>query len=516
MDRKQWKRDAKKNFKRNYWRSFAVCFIVTLLVGGTLLTVVRENRDFTLPETLPLHTIDGKSNSDIVNEFVNGVSNEQFSVRQTNGVIGSLFDNVSKSGSFVFGILNACNQFLFQDRIVAGIIIIIGVCISLLYWIFVSKVLEVGQCRFFLENRLYEKTKIGRFILPYRVRKSIPVSLAMLRKNIYQILWSFTIIGGPIKFYSYRMVPYLLAENPTLSGKQAISLSIQMTRGHKMELFLTDLSFIGYYILGALTFNLFHLFFTKPYHEATKAEYYMTLRALVMNQEEFFGVFCDFYLDHNEEGLFEYPENRYFLKQHESRNILKHLDYNRTYSLTSYILLFFAFSILGWLWEVSITLFGEGVFVNRGTLYGPWLPIYGSGGVIVLYFLRNVRDRPGLTFFLTMFFCGIIEYGTAFYLETFKHMRWWDYTGFFLNIQGRVCLEGVLFFGIGGLALIYVLAPYLDHIFSKWDPLFKKYLCVFLLFVIACDFACSSKSPNQGEGITTDIVQSSLIHLTNS
>ncbi len=163
--------------------------------------------------------------------------------------------------------------------------------------------------------------------------------------------------------------------------------------------------------------------------------------------------------------------------------------------------------MMGWIWEVCLTLFSEGIFVNRGALFGPWLPIYGSGGVLILFLLQKVRNRPGITFILTMLICGIVEYGTALYLETFKHLKWWDYTGYFFNIHGRVCLEGLLFFGIGGLAFIYILAPFLVNIFRKWNSKLVKILCVFLVCFLICDFLYSSKHPNTGNGITSELVE---------
>ena len=504
MNRRELKQKAKKNFKQNYWKCFWVCFIVLLLTGGTLINTYRDVKEFDSHSIQTLNSLEGKSNSEIVNEFVQGVTHAEVSISNNDGVIGNVVDNVTKSGSFVFGILNALNQFLFQDHIFAGIIIVIGIFLGVFYWIFIAKVVEVGRCRFFLENRLYSKTKMGRIIHPYRVFKSINVSLAMLQRSIYQFLWCLTIVGGPIQFYSYRMVPYLLAEDPSLKGKEAIQKSKQMMKGHRFELFLLDCSFLFHIILGILTLNLFNLFYTNLYMEATCAEYYMYLRKLWKDKISF----PDQYLENNSEELIEYPEQCYFLPHHESRNILKRLDYNQKYSISSYLLFFFAFSFLGWIWEVSLTLFSEGVFVNRGVYYGPWLPIYGSGGVLILFCLQKFRDRPGFTFFLIMLLCGILEYGTAFYLETFKGMKWWDYTGYFLNLHGRICLEGLLFFGIGGLAFIYFLAPFLNHYFKKWTSKFCNLLCLSLLLIFFCDFVYCSIHPNQGDGITSSIVSS--------
>lgn len=505
MQRKVWKNRARNIIQKRYWRSFFVCFLVTLLTGGTILFQLRNTNEMNFQNRLPMNAIEGKTNSDIVNEFVRGVSEQNFAITQQDGFIGNILNNVSNSGSFIFGILNATNQFLFQDHIVAGIIIIVGVLLSILYWIFIAKVLEVGRARFFLENRVFEKTKISRILLPFKVRKNFHVAFVMLQKNIYQFLWVLTIFGGPIKFYMYRLVPYLLAENPTLSCKEVISLSQSMMQGHKWEAFLLDMSFFGWGILGIFTLNITNIFYTNLYMEATLAEYYLYLRNTYLDHHTC-PVLLDTYLE-NKEEMDEYPEEKYLFKEYESYQILKKFDYNRKYSFTSYILLFFAFAMLGWIWEVCLYLFSEGEFVNRGALFGPWLPIYGSGGVLILFLLQKIRNRPLLSFGLTMLICGIVEYGTAFYLETFKHLKWWDYTGYFLNIHGRICLEGLLFFGIGGLAFIYILGPLFDNFFQKWNSKFRQVLCIVLVLLIGCDFIYSSKHPNTGNGITTEILE---------
>lgn len=506
MNRKKLKIQAKQVLKRNYWRCFAVSFVVTLLIGGTILLRFHETNYGSSDEVFSITHMEGKTNSDIVNEFVHKATDGEIIWKQNAGFVGTIIDNVSRSGSFLFGILNATNQFLFQDRILAGIIIITGVIISILYWIFVASVLEVGRVRFFLENRLYEKTKMGRILLPFRIRKNFSIALVMTYKKIVEILWMFTIIGGFIKHYAYYLVPYLLAENPELSRKEVLTYSSNMMKGYKWNAFWMDVSFIGWDLLGLLTFNLSNLFYSNIYKEASRAEFYMTCRTLALKQKIISSLIVpDLFLAENRMNVAEYPEQKYFLEEHESRKFLRSLNYNRHYSWNSYILLFFAFSMLGWIWEVCLTLFAEGIFVNRGALFGPWLPIYGSGGVLILFLLRKVRNRPFLTFFLTMLICGIVEYGTAFYLETFKHLKWWDYTGYFLNIHGRVCLEGLVFFGIGGLAFIYILAPFLDQFFQKWNSTMKIIICLILVLLIAIDFIYSGRHPNTGVGVTTPL-----------
>jgi hypothetical protein len=90
--------------------------------------------------------------------------------------------------------------------------------------------------------------------------------------------------------------------------------------------------------------------------------------------------------------------------------------------------------------------------------------------VIILVLLKKLREKPALEFVAAMVLCGCLEYFSSWYLEmTHDGQRWWDYTGYFLNINGRICAEGLLTFGLGGLAIVYLLAPALDNLLSRID-----------------------------------------------
>lgn len=179
------------------------------------------------------------------------------------------------------------------------------------------------------------------------------------------------------------------------------------------------------------------------------------------------------------------------------------LSYQTDYSVSSLILMFFTFSFAGWLWEVGLHLVVDGMFFNRGFMTGPWLPIYGTGGVLILVLLKRWRSRPLLSFGLILLLCGTVEYFAGFFLETLFGVRWWNYSGMLFQIQGRVCLEGLLLFGAGGLFIIYIAAPVLNGRFQRLSELQKNVLCGALLLIFLLDLACSFLSPNMGFGITS-------------
>ena len=95
--------------------------------------------------------------------------------------------------------------------------------------------------------------------------------------EIYQLLWNLTIVGGIIKKYSYKMIMYIIAENPQISSKDAIRISREMMDGNKLRAFLLDLSFIGWNILQYITFGLAGIY-VSPYYTATEVELYAFLR----------------------------------------------------------------------------------------------------------------------------------------------------------------------------------------------------------------------------------------------
>ena len=165
--------------------------------------------------------------------------------------------------------------------------------------------------------------------------------------------------------------------------------------------------------------------------------------------------------------------------------------------------MFFTLSFVGWVWEVSLHLITDGTFVNRGVLHGPWLPIYGCGGVMILLLLNAFRKKPMLEFLLAIVLCGCVEYFTSLYLEIVHDgTRWWDYTGYFLNLHGRICAEGLLVFGVGGMAIVYVLAPFLDELFRKIPMKIMIIAAVILTGIFAADQVYSAEHPNEGKGIT--------------
>lgn len=167
-----------------------------------------------------------------------------------------------------------------------------------------------------------------------------------------------------------------------------------------------------------------------------------------------------------------------------------------------YILYFFLVSFVGWLWEVGLYLVTEQVFINRGAFYGPYLPIYGAGGVLLWLMLQSFHRKKSVTFLLSMVLCSVLEYATGIFLEWKWGMRWWDYSGQFMNLNGHICLLGAVGFGLGGTLLNCYLMPSYMRLYHKISARWRKILCTILLVLFAVDLVWCLVSPNTGENIT--------------
>ena len=227
LNRQQVKEQAKLIMKRNYWKMFVVTLLTGILTGGKT-TIIERVQDF--------------------------ASN-----------------NLSYDAQPIFYSSNF--QYIFYSFI--SIASILGI----LYTIFIGNVIVVGKSRYFIKNHDVNP-ELGEIFSGFK-GNYLNVVKIMFLMNLKILLWLFLfIVPGFIKAYEYSMIPYLLAENPNLSADEAFSLSKQMTTGQKMDLFVLDLSFLGWIILGLICCGI-GILFVLPYPEATNAEVYLILKESV-------------------------------------------------------------------------------------------------------------------------------------------------------------------------------------------------------------------------------------------
>jgi len=228
-NRKDLKEKAKAAFKANYWKSVVVSIIFILVGGGAGL--------FTL------------------NYGNNTPAGQDFSAQVS-----------AMSASEIITIILA----------VIGAVAFVGAVTSIIK-IFLLNPLMVGCQKFFRENAEFpaEMDELASGFKP----KYGNVVLTMFIKDIFLALWSLLfVIPGIVKSYSYRMVPYIIADNPENSATEAITKSRDMMRGHKWNAFVLDLSFIGWLILSGITCGILGIFYVFPYVFETDAELYLALK----------------------------------------------------------------------------------------------------------------------------------------------------------------------------------------------------------------------------------------------
>lgn len=149
-----------------------------------------------------------------------------------------------------------------------------------------------------------------------------------------------------------------------------------------------------------------------------------------------------------------------------------------------WILIFLIGSLIGWIYEEIFYYVTENTISNRGFFYGPYLPVYGVGSVILMMTLKKIKKYPILIFILSMLITGIVEYITGYVMYAIYKRVWWDYTGLFLNIDGYVCFRSVFTFAIGTIGLMYFIEPYLNKFTKKYSKASHITSLLFLIMFI--------------------------------
>ena len=583
--RKEIKKSARRNLKHHY-PIFVVACVIAAFIGTEFTSTFNISENKILPETTIKESekvdqavkdaLKGetekskKATKEIKEEIIEKDKKNQNKVLGRSRGVFAMIVNAFSTGSIYVNFIVGMNSIIGHPNITSIILIGCSLLISFLIWIFLINMYQVISRRIFLEGRVYKKVPMQRFLFLLRIKSWTRTSWTMFVTSAFYSLWCLTLVGIFVKRYSYILVPYIVAENPKIKTLDAINLSRKMMDGHKWECFKLEMSYIGWVILGGLTFGLTEILYSNPYRVATITEYYANLRRLgkekkipgieKLNDEylyekapkdkleaeyedvinglkksqeklektkgikrvlaDFLGISLSDTKEREKEEQEEikkerleiykniiqgkeYPMRLFSIPEKHQRKKLDTLNYTRRYSIWSLLALFFIASIIGWSFEVIMHIIEHGEFVKRGVLQGPWLPIYGYGCLLILTILHKFRKKPLQEFILIIVLCGLVEYFTAVYLEyVFNGTKWWDYSGYFLNIQGRVCAEGLLVFGIGGIILVYILAPLIDNVLQKINPKKLAIICCSLLCLFIFDHIYSHYHPNEGKGIT--------------
>ena len=155
-----------------------------------------------------------------------------------------------------------------------------------------------------------------------------------------------------------------------------------------------------------------------------------------------------------------------------------------------YFLLFITYSFIGWIIEIIDRFKVNKKIVNRGFLIGPYIPIYGSCAIVMVLLLHSVKS-PTILFLSCILIASIGEYLTSYIMEKVFHARWWDYSDYKFNLNGRISLINCLGFGVLGFILIKYLNNFLYNIYSNFSIITINILFYTLITIFIIDLIVS-------------------------
>lgn len=174
------------------------------------------------------------------------------------------------------------------------------------------------------------------------------------------------------------------------------------------------------------------------------------------------------------------------------------VDVNKKFEkLSYYACCFFVCSVIGWIYEVLFELSRGSGFINRGFLYGCYLPIYGFGTLLLYLTLNKIKENkvklgslsitPLVIFVLAILITTTLEYIVSWEMEMLFNQRWWDYSYEKYNLHGRIFLQNSILFGVMGIAYLYWIEPLFAKIFSKVKNNILNYVAMAIVSVMVID-----------------------------
>ena len=336
---KEIKSKARQNVAKNYWSGVVVCFILALFFGEFIYSSYaitayrRQATEYVANLNKSAVKVYKMNNSEYLNALLMGdelinvyeqygiklyseeakfsenlpdkVQDElikkitdYYSSHKLNTVIAAGVNLTSLQNTYTLQ-LAAGTKSLFNPRTFKwGVIVLATALIGILFSCFVGNPIKIGKARFFTESISYKDTSATRLIFIYRQGYIFKPVIIMAIRSVIMMLSLITIVLFPIAYYCLKMVPYILAENPTIGVKDAFKLSYQLMKGNKFRAFLLDLSFIGWYVLSFITLGIVGLFYTNSYTSFAEAELYFALRKnVISNEVGIYKLLCDKYLD---------------------------------------------------------------------------------------------------------------------------------------------------------------------------------------------------------------------------
>lgn len=268
FSRKECKKNAKGVLKKQYF----MALIMSLILCFAGATAYQSNSS---------GSGDGGADTTPAREYSLNIPTDQYGLPAASFTVN---DFLSSSGitNPVVNQLVGNMSFITFSVVFVGILLTV-IVLSLLLRFFLGYQLEIGARGWFFETAQGRESDFGSLARGFRDGAFLRVFGAMFMRDLLTFLWTLAlIIPGIIKNYEYLFVPYILAENPHIGSARSREISKGMTNGYKMELFIMDISFIGWRILGTLLFGVGQVL-VWPYVDASFAQAYLQLRGNAIN-----------------------------------------------------------------------------------------------------------------------------------------------------------------------------------------------------------------------------------------
>ena len=265
--RKSVKQKGKKAFFGNFWKCVLVAIILSIVIGAGGFGAGG-----------------GSSISQTMTNIIASSNNSNNDDRNVDTNVDNTDDD-DASHKVTFDIDLANPRSIDQEDInifigflvVGAVVYVVIMAFAMAFRYFLMVPFEYG-CRKFFRKNLDEPAKLTNIVYVFDSHYKNIVKTAFLT-DLFIWLWSLLfIVPGIIKAYSYRLVPYIMSENPEMNFRDAQAESARLMNGNKWKTFVLDLSFIGWDILSIFTWGLLEIFFVAPYKASTDAALYESIK----------------------------------------------------------------------------------------------------------------------------------------------------------------------------------------------------------------------------------------------
>lgn len=179
------------------------------------------------------------------------------------------------------------------------------------------------------------------------------------------------------------------------------------------------------------------------------------------------------------------------------------------YTVSTWFFFFYFYCFLGWVWETCYVSVCQGKWVNRGFMHGPFLPIYGSGAIVVLWFTLPFRTKAVFVFFAGMFSATVLEYLTGAAMERIFHVRYWDYSDKPLNVNGHICASSSLAWGVFSVLLTMYGHSVIERAVLRMNTNLLEFIVLALTVYISVDMSASVREALNLKEILLSLEQNS-------